>query len=68
MAKFSGMTPIEATSKLVEEKYNEEQKRITFEQYEYYKEIRAWEKPIGTYERDMWELFKESIEYRMYIA
>ena len=67
MARFSEMTPIQATSEIIANKHEQEERRITLEQYEYYKEVKAWEMPTGTYERAMWETFKESVEYKKYI-
>ena len=67
MAKFEGMTPIEVTSKIIGDEYERKMRQVTIEQNEYYKSIRVFERPIGTYERDMWEIFKNSVEYKKYI-
>lgn len=67
MARFSGMTPTQATSFIVEERQKSQEREITIEQYEYYASIKAWDMPQGTYERAMWEIFKESVEYKEYV-
>lgn len=67
MARFTGMTPIEATSKIIGDRYEAQLKQVTIKKNDYYNEIKAWEYSVGTYERDMYENFISSVEYAKYI-
>ena len=67
MARYENMTPIQVTSQIIGENTMQKMRDITLDQNEYYKSIKAWDMPPGTYERDMWEIFKESPEYKRFI-
>lgn len=67
MAKFSNMSLPEASAKAMGDRFDAQRRRITTETYEYYKSIKAWEYPHGTYERDSWISFLHDPNFREYV-
>lgn len=67
MAKYSNMTVAQATSDYIQQKYDDQMRKATIDENEFYNSVKAWEQPKGTYIRDMYEIFIDSTEYRKYI-
>ena len=67
MAKYSGMTAIQANAKAITDKAHEQLRQIYIQKNEYFKSIEAWNLPEDSYERHMYEIFITEPDYIKFI-
>lgn len=67
MAKYSNMSLFQASAKALDSRLNEQKRRIYEDKYNWYRQIKAWNFPKHTYERDSWRSFIKDPDFRIYI-
>ena len=67
MAKYSNMSLVQASAKAIGDRLDAQKRQIYEQKYNWYKEIKAWQYPKHTLERDSWRNFIRDPDFRIYI-